>query len=233
MQKLFDYAWIFNLRVNILDGDTPQSVRKQILMNPPDILLTNFDMIHYHIGKRTPLGSLFPKARIVIIDELHEYSGAFGTHVHYIIKRLKRSAKRLGAVQFIMSSATINNPEEHCGEETIKMLKDNGATKAMVNTVLSHYEKTEIVRDDIIKKALAACDELTGFIVACSLVRPTKMIGMKAKSVTKKLKDKSFAAQVNRDDMKLCEEYFNIPVSEFITILIPAIADIAEEWELT
>ena len=160
MQKLFDYAWIFNLRVNILDGDTPQSVRKQILMNPPDILLTNFDMIHYHIGKRTPLGSLFPKARIVIIDELHEYSGAFGTHVHYIIKRLKRSAKRLGAVQFIMSSATINNPKEFGSmlvDEDVEVVEEKGRkTPLHILFIYSldqiQYAVAKILSDIIMKK---------------------------------------------------------------------------------
>jgi len=113
--KLFEYAAIFNLRVAVLDGDTPLNERKKILANPPDVLLTNFDMIHYHLARRTPYGYLFRRSRIVIIDELHEYYGAFGTHVHYILKRLRRLVeKEYGKIQIIMSSATIENPKEFC-----------------------------------------------------------------------------------------------------------------------
>ena len=112
LQKLYDYGEIFGLSVRVLDGDTPHKERREILARPPDVLITNFDMIHYHLGKRSPLGYLFPRARIIIIDELHEYFGAFGTHVHYILKRLRRLAMRHGSIQFFMASATIRNPRE-------------------------------------------------------------------------------------------------------------------------
>lgn len=129
LQKLFDYAAIFKLRIDILDGDTPNKVRKRIMRDPPEILLTNFDMIHFHMGKRTPLGALFPRARIVIIDELHEYTGAFGTNIHYIIKRLKRMGAGYGKIQFIMSSATISNPGEFASKligDKVKVITETG-----------------------------------------------------------------------------------------------------------
>jgi len=123
LSKLFDYASIFGLSVSALDGDTPHRLRRKILLSPPDVLLTNFDMINYHMGKRTKLGRLFHRARIIIIDEMHQYSGAFGTHVHYIIKRLKRVAEPSGKLQFYMASATISNPLEFgkqlIGEEAV------------------------------------------------------------------------------------------------------------------
>ncbi len=129
LSKLFDYARIFRLSVNVLDGDTPHSVRGRILRSPPDILLTNFDMINYHLGKRTGLGRLFYRVRLIIIDEMHEYSGAFGTHVHYIIKRLKRLVESPKDLQFIMASATISNPVEF-GEkligENVSLVSEDG-----------------------------------------------------------------------------------------------------------
>ncbi len=129
LSKLFDYAGIFGLSISVLDGDTPYKTRSKIILNPPDILLTNFDMINFHMGKRTRLGKLFHKARIIIIDEMHQYSGAFGTHVHYIIKRLKRMAEHSDKLQFFMASATISNPLEFGSQligETAVLINETG-----------------------------------------------------------------------------------------------------------
>ena len=109
--KLIELAKIFDLDVDVLDGDTSHYKRRKILASPPDVLITNFDMINYHLANRTKLSHLFTRARIVIMDEAHEYSGAFGTHVYYILKRLRR-LNRNEKFQIVMSSATIHNAEE-------------------------------------------------------------------------------------------------------------------------
>ena len=74
----------------MFDGDTTQNERKEILENPPQILVTNFDVIHYHLWHQTKFSSLLANLRILVVDETHVYSGIFGSNVHYIIKRLKR-----------------------------------------------------------------------------------------------------------------------------------------------
>ena len=109
------YASPLGMRVSVLDGDTPWSERTKILRDPPHILITNFDMIHYWLPRLTKhrLARLFLSPRIIIIDEAHEYYGAFGTHVHYILCRLRRLIEARGqTLQFVLSSATISNPEE-------------------------------------------------------------------------------------------------------------------------
>lgn len=128
---------------------------------------------------------------------------------------------------------TIDNPAEHCGEMLQQILADHGVNSALLDIIRSHYPLKEIPLDSKIKQALFACDELCGFTVAVALMRPTKMIGISPKSVTKKMKDKQFAAAVSREDMKACEEFFGIPVSEFLGILIPGFEKIASKWELT
>jgi len=117
LSKFVYYSRPLGIRVGILDGDTPWAERKRIVMNPPDILITNFDMIHYWLPRRHTRGGaivkLFTTARLLVMDEAHVYSGAFGTHVHYILKRLSRIIKRNnGDIQFVLSSATIANPSE-------------------------------------------------------------------------------------------------------------------------
>ena len=81
-------------------------------------------------------------------------------------------------------------------------------------------------------KALFACDELCGFIVACALVRPEGIRGMQAKSVRKKLKQKSFAASVNRDDITIGASGFDVDLNEHIQFCIDALLPHADELKL-
>ncbi|KAK3596138.1 hypothetical protein CHS0354_027408 [Potamilus streckersoni] len=138
-----------------------------------------------------------------------------------------------GLLHDIDWNQTIDCMEKHCGEETMDYLRSHGAAEEVCQTIRSHYTDLNVPRDSLHRKALFACDELSGFIVAAALVRPTKMIGIEPSSVIKKMKDKAFARQVNRDDMQSCEEYFNIPLKEFIAILLPAFERIAPDWQLT
>src|SRR5262249_31930766 len=69
-----------------------------------------------------------------------------------------------------------------------------GYPEELIGSVLSHAEHLELPRDTLLKKTLFACDELSGFIHACGLVRPTGLDGLEPKSVRKKLKQPSFAA---------------------------------------
>ena len=102
------------VRVEIYDGDTPAGRRKAIKADPPDILITNPDMLHlgmlaYHDDWR----AFFSRLRLVVLDELHVYKGIFGTHLHHILVRLRRVTGHHGASpRFVASSATIANPEE-------------------------------------------------------------------------------------------------------------------------
>ncbi|MCD6513471.1 MAG: DEAD/DEAH box helicase [Candidatus Odinarchaeota archaeon] len=97
------------IRFEIFDGDTPSYKRKEILSNPPDILITNPDMIHVHLMKRNPFKKIISGVRFVVLDEIHQYKGAFGSNVYFILRRLERIA---GDFQIIGASATIANPKE-------------------------------------------------------------------------------------------------------------------------
>lgn len=128
---------------------------------------------------------------------------------------------------------TIENPSEHCGENTMRLLADHGVSEEIRSAIQAHCQDMHgVPADTDMRKALLAVDELSGFAVAVALLRPTKMEGMKPKSVVKKIKDKAFAAAVDRQHMKFCEDFFDIPVSEFLAILLPAWEAIAGEWEL-
>jgi len=98
--------------VNVFDGDTNQEERREIIENPPHILVTNFDVIHYHLWHQTKFSSLLTTVKILVVDEAHVYSGIFGSNVHYIIKRLKRICAN--KIQFIAASATLEDAKDFC-----------------------------------------------------------------------------------------------------------------------
>jgi DEAD/DEAH box helicase domain-containing protein len=124
-----------SIRAEIYDGDTPAGRRKAIKSDPPEILITNPDMLHlgllaYHDDWR----ELFSRLKLVILDELHVYKGIFGSHLHHILARLRRVAEHHGASpRFVASSATIANPGELGQSLTglpFSVVDNNGAPRA-------------------------------------------------------------------------------------------------------
>ena len=117
--KVKKFASAVNLKAEVFDGDVGAAHRSKIIQERPDIIVTNFDVLHYHMMRRTSFASLLANVRFVIADEAHVYTGIFGSNVHYILKRLKRLTSN--AVQFVASSATLRDPGDFCtklfGEE--------------------------------------------------------------------------------------------------------------------
>ncbi|HXG74332.1 MAG TPA: DEAD/DEAH box helicase [Candidatus Nitrosotenuis sp.] len=111
LPKLQQMAQAVGLEVAVFDGDTKEAERRKILNEPPQIIVTNFDVLHYHMMHGTKFATLCSTVKFVVADEVHVYSGIFGSNVHYIIKRLKRLAKQ---IQFVASSATLQNAQEFC-----------------------------------------------------------------------------------------------------------------------
>ena len=76
--------------LSVFDGDTTKAERDLILTTVvPEIIITNFDAIHYHLLNRTKFSSLIKTAKFLVVDEAHIYTGVFGANIHYIIKRLE------------------------------------------------------------------------------------------------------------------------------------------------
>lgn len=100
---------IFGVSIAIYDGDTAEKSREKIRANPPSILISNPDMLSRILPSKW-FRDILSTLKIVVLDELHVYGGVFGAHVHHLLRRLKRKAKR--RLQFIGSSATIGNPEK-------------------------------------------------------------------------------------------------------------------------
>jgi putative nucleotidyltransferase with HDIG domain len=112
------------------------------------------------------------------------------------------------------------------------ILREEGYPDEVIDTVLSHAEHLGLPRDTPLKKALFACDELSGFVHACALVRPTGLEGLEPKSVRKKLKQPSFASGVHREDVYRGAEELGVELDDHITTVVAALTPIASELGL-
>ncbi len=114
-----------------------------------------------------------------------------------------------------------------------EILRDRGYDEELVQAILSHADHTGVPRDTLLKKALFAVDELCGFVTAVTLVRPSKRIAdVQVKSVKKKLKDKSFAAAVSRDDIRDGAALLDLELDEHIGNVIAAMHRASNELGL-
>ena len=112
------------------------------------------------------------------------------------------------------------------------ILREEGYPEVVIEGVLSHAEHLEMPRDTPLKKTLFACDELSGFIHACGLVRPDGIETLEPKSVKKKLKQPSFAAGVHRDEVYRGAEELGVELDDHIRFVIEAMRPIAGELGL-
>ncbi len=125
--KIKEIADKMDIQCAVFDGDTKLTERQEVLANPPQVIITNFDVLHYHLWHRTRFASLLNTARFLAVDEAHVYSGIFGSNVHYIIKRLKRIAPKL---QMVAASATLENALSFCQMLFgVKMIQVSGSGK--------------------------------------------------------------------------------------------------------
>ena len=109
-------------------------------------------------------------------------------------------------------------PEKHPGV-IVEKLSAMGETK-IAHAISAHYTKWGVSYDTVLDKGLLACDELTGFIVACAQIRPEGIATLEPKSVIKKLKDKGFAAKVDREEVYKGVELLEVDLTEHIAFII-------------
>jgi putative nucleotidyltransferase with HDIG domain len=113
-------------------------------------------------------------------------------------------------------------PQEHPFKGA-EILKSFNFSEDFIKSILSHADYTGIKRESLLQKVLFACDELAGFITAVSYVRPNKsLVEVEVKSVLKKLKDKAFAKNVNREDIINGAKELGIDLNEHINFCLEA-----------
>lgn len=146
----------------IYDGDTPTHQRKKLRESPPQIFITNPDMLHlsllpYHQQWKELLENL----KFVVLDEIHTYKGIFGSHIVQVVRRLRRICSHYGAnPQFIALSATIGNPGEFAHRLTglkFSVIEENGAPRSGRHIVfMNPQESPYTLATHLLKEALEA-----------------------------------------------------------------------------
>jgi predicted hydrolase (HD superfamily) len=122
--------------------------------------------------------------------------------------------------------------EEHPSEGS-RILAAKGYPEPLRRAILGHASYTGVPRDTPLARTLYAVDELCGFLVACALVRPSRSLGdLEVSSVKKKLKDKAFARNVNRDEIRDGAEQLGVPLDDHIRFVIEALRPVERDLGL-
>jgi len=175
---------------------------------------------------------------------LHEYTRSESLRKHALAVEvamrhyaafLGQDAEKWGVVGLIhdFDYERWPNPPEHT-RQGARILRALGVDDEIVGAVLSHatWNWTEYPLDRPLRKTLFAVDELCGFITAVAYVRPERLAGMAAGSVRKKMKQKSFAAAVRREDIEKGAELMGCPLDDHIARVIGAMQTVAKDLGL-
>ncbi len=122
-------------------------------------------------------------------------------------------------------------PEEH-PNVIVNQLKEMGEP-VIAHAIAGHYTKWDVPRVSLLDKCIVAADELTGFIVAAALIRPTRIEGMKVKSVMKKFKTAKFAAKVDREECRIGAALIGMEFSELAALIIKVLQEHKVELQLS
>jgi putative nucleotidyltransferase with HDIG domain len=139
-----------------------------------------------------------------------------------------------GAVGLLHDMDYERHPDPATGHPRLAMaeLERRGQPPEVVRAIASHADYLDVPRESPLEHTLYAVDELSGFVVACAMVRPEGIHGLTPKGVKKKLKQPSFAAAVNRDDVRNGAEELGVDLDEHVRFVIAALQERAGELEL-
>jgi predicted hydrolase (HD superfamily) len=178
--------------------------------------------------------------RELALSILHEMTAtdSLRRHARTVEIVMRALAKRHGAdeeqwgIAGLLHDADYERwPDEH-PQRIVARLRELGEAE-IAHAISAHYTRWNVPYDTPMSRALVAADELTGFVVACCLVRPDRLAGLEPKSVLKRFKDKAFAAKVERDEILRGCEVDGVALEEQIATIIQALRPHAAELSLS
>lgn len=185
--------------------------------------------------------------RAETLDLMHEYteSRSLRKHMYAVEAAMRAYAEKSGAnIELWGITGLIHDfdyerwpngahsPTDEHPSTGVAILREQGWPEEVLDAVMAHADYTNVPATTPLAKTLRAVDELAGFIMACALIRPTRISDLGAKSVKKKLKDKRFAAGVNREDIREAQEALGEDLTEHIDFVIEAMRGIADQLGL-
>ena len=164
-------------------------------------------------------------------DSLRKHARAVEASMRAYAARFGEDAERWGIAGMLHDFDYEMHPRApHHPMKGAEILTARGMPADIVYAILAHADYSGMPRVALIDRALYACDELTGFVHACALVRPGKVVaGLEPASVRKKLKDKAFARTVNRDDVYRGATELGVELDAHIAFVVDALAGVASE----
>lgn len=157
-------------------------------------------------------------------DRVFRHSLAVEAAMRAYAKKYDEDVERWGLLGLLHDIDFEKYPEVHPAKAP-ELLSDAGVDQTFIDTILSHGLDSHVERDIPERKCLHAVDEMASFIIAIALLRPTKLEGLKGKSVKKKMKDKAFAKAVNREELTSSREALNIEFNEHIDIIVGGLVE--------
>lgn len=163
-------------------------------------------------------------------DSLRKHARAVEAVMRAYARRLAEDEEKWGVTGMLhdFDYEMYPNPPDHPLKGS-EILCERGYSEEIRRAILGHANYTGVPRDTMLARGLYACDELTGFIVACALVRPNGIWDLESRSVKKKLKDKAFARTVNRAEVYEGAEELSVELGEHIDFIIAALREVAGE----
>lgn len=158
---------LLGVKSEVYDGDTSAHVRERIRKEPPHVLITNMDMLHFILLNSHLFKNFLSSLKYVVIDEIHIYTGTFGSHSSNIIKRLRRvhSKYSKNKLQFICSSATVGNAQEFAEQLVglpFSLVDARYAPRSTVKHILLNPPLTNEGRESYTTLALKVARQLIG-----------------------------------------------------------------------
>jgi predicted hydrolase (HD superfamily) len=177
---------------------------------------------------------LMPKARALLHDwveseSLRKHCESVSACLRHVARRDGEDEDLWGAVGLLHDMDFEKHPNLELAADGhpfvgVAYLRDNGWGQTVCRAILSHADYSGVTPESVLEKTLSAVDELSGFVIAVALVRPDKSIhNVEVKSVRKKMKDKAFAAKVNREEITHGAERLGVPLEEMIDEVIVAL----------
>jgi putative nucleotidyltransferase with HDIG domain len=173
---------------------------------------------------------------------MHEHveSESLRRHMYSVEAACRAYARRFGEDEELYGLAGLLHDfdyEKHPDQHPLHgaaILRERGYPEAVVNAILSHYAaRTGVQPTTRLERTLCACDEITGLVTAAALVRPSRSVmDLEARSVLKKMKDRTFAAGVDRDDVRHAAEALGVDLTEHVDAVIAAMRTVAPELGL-
>lgn len=217
---------------------TQQDNLRDVVMFPvmkPEIKQKDMEICEVDIEDIEALYGILPALQDVE-NLANKYLKETYRHCQDVAKVMKYFAKKLhqnedlryiaGLLHDIDRDHIGKDPSKHLWDEFETIVSEINLPQCLMDDIKSHYTaKTSVAVSSLLRKYLVSVDELTGFIFAVGLMRPTGLEGMEYSSVKKKLKDKKFAAGVDREEVHNCEKFLAISLDEFIPEIIKALQE--------